>query len=115
MVESAGPFQSGFEKIAAAQELESCVFDSELTFLPSANFPNAVIRAGEIVTFRALAAIGQRSFDDTFDNLRLLLRLVRDVRRRGQPTMQRIAFQLEQKCLQSIVPPLLAGFEGMQE
>ena len=102
------PFRTGIEKLSAAQELESCVFETELTFLPSVSFPNAVIRAGEVLTFHALSAIGQRSFDDTYERLRQLLRLVRDVRRRGQPTMQRIAYQLEQKCLRTIVPPLLA-------
>ena len=99
----------GFQKLDAAQQRPKCVFETGLgiaAVLPHAHAAREVGRWTEIKTQRDVEG-GQ--WDDAQKNIERLLRLSRDLRRRGVGVSQLVSIAIDNQAYEGPVKRLLAA------
>ncbi len=101
-------YAAGFAKLEAAQQRPGCVFESALgiaALLPHAQAAREVARWTDIKTQRD---VEQGRLDEALENIDLLLRLSRDLQRRGASVTQLVSVAIDSVCYQGCVKRVLA-------
>lgn len=102
-------FEPGFQKLALAQQRKGCVFQIEIgiaALLCHVPAPRDVARA---VKLRAGRAADRGDLDQPLQDVEMLLRLTRDVVRRGPFVMVLVAYSVEGIFCGDIVPVILGA------
>jgi hypothetical protein len=107
-------YEPGWQKIVAAQKRPKCVFQPGLgisALLPHAQASRQVARVAIERTRRALERNDQEA---ALEDLRIILRLSRDLRPRGSITSQLVSVALNQVSYRALAAPIVAhpGFSG---
>ena len=102
-------YAAGFEKLDLAQQRPACVFESAIgiaALLPHAQAAREVARWSDIKTQRD---VEEGRFDEALKNIERLLRLSRDLRRRGSSVSQLVCVAINSSCYQGCVKRVLAA------
>lgn len=101
--------QTGFQKIEQAQKRKQCLFTTDLDFsaaLPQMDAAGRVISAYDL---KILREVEQGKLSAAIDDLKICLRMIRDLRRRGFITTQYICNRLERVVLKYSLQRILAS------
>jgi len=104
-----GEFNTGFEKLALAQQRKQCVFQPGITIAALLPYGQAARTVCHVLAMRSSRNLARGNVDQALDNLATLLRLSRDVRRRGMAVCLLISAALEQQVSREVIPELLAS------
>jgi hypothetical protein len=102
-------FEAGYRKLEQAQRLPKCVFlpgTGPDGLLPYAQVARTVARASQV---RARRMLDRGEVDAAIGELRLVLRLARDLRPRGTLICQLVSDAIESSVIEQITRPILAS------
>ncbi len=103
------PYDEGFRKLALAQRRPRCVFVTGIDFsalLPHAQAARDVAR---VASLRVQQAVAKGDFPSAVGDVKMTLRLSRDLRPRGYLIVQLVAGSIDQVVMGEMVPAILAG------
>jgi hypothetical protein len=100
-------YKVGFEKLRKAQQRPPCVFESGLSFTALLPHAQAVRQVVRIVDLKSKRDLANGEIDQVLDDLKVTLRLVRDIRRRGYLINHLVAIAVESIICREIIPRIL--------
>ena len=99
-------YETGFEKLALAQQRPECVFEGGISFRRVSW--RAIVGRGlsRVVVWRARRRFEQRDLDRPLGDLAITLRFSRDLRPRGGMLAQFVSVYLDRLCCRELAQPL---------
>jgi hypothetical protein len=100
-------YETGFKKLALAQQRPACVFQTEYhidTLLPQIQACRSVAR---VVVWQARRDAQRGEFDRPFQGVETVFRLSRDLRNKGSLIGQLVSITMDGICCQEIIPEIL--------
>jgi len=102
-----GEFQVGLDKLRLAQQRPTCVFLVPIAYSGLKPHAGAAREVAKVLEIRICHDLLVGDFDEVYESLDAVLRLARDVRRRGDAVAQLVSLNLEQRCCQIIIQRIL--------
>ena len=99
----------GFRKLAEAQKRDRCVFETAVGIMGTQPYAHASRTIARAAALKARRELERGEIDAVVDDARVVLRLGRDLRRRGNLITQLLAAQVAATAAEKIALPALAA------
>jgi hypothetical protein len=101
--------EPAFQKLALAQKRRGCLFQNDIGIAALLGHAQAARHVARLVKMRASRAVDRGAVDQALQDLEMVLRLTRDIVRRGPLITALVAYAMQQIICNDIVPAVLGA------
>jgi hypothetical protein len=102
-------FANGFQLLASAEQRRYCKFEQGIGLAAQLPHLQAARQVGRLVVLRASRDLARGDVDQAIQGVEVLMRLSRDLRRRGCAVNELVSMVLDGQAYREIIPSILAA------